>query len=356
MTTKSKILSILSLSEFISGEELARKCDVSRAAVWKAINSLRSDGFEIEAVTNRGYRISSLPDKLAEEKIEEIIQKSDVRAGKIFCFDTIDSTNSEAKRQAVLVGAFRDQSGALTEKGKSFNRAVFVAEQQTAGRGRLGRVFESPQRAGIYFSLLYAPQGGLENPALFTATAAVAVCQTLDCLFGTECKIKWVNDIFCGNKKICGILTEGISNFETGKIEAAIVGIGINIRNAGFDEELSKVAGNIEEALSSAGKNFPSVSKNEIVAGVISRLLAFYDGYERNESHLLENMFSEYKSRSILIGKTVRINPIAGASGESYEAKVLDISQNAGLVVETPDGKKKELSSGEVSLHGFNFG
>lgn len=352
MTTKTKILSILNSSEFVSGEKLARECNISRAAVWKSINSLRNDGFEIEAVTNKGYRISSLPDKLSEEKINESLKKCGAAAGKIFCYDTIDSTNSEAKRRCVLVGAFRDQNGELTEKGMELNRAVFAAEQQTAGRGRMGRVFESPSRAGIYFSLLYAPANGLENPALFTASAAVAVCEALDSLYGTECKIKWVNDIFCANKKICGILTEGISNFETGKIEAAIVGIGINIKNAGFDETLSKIAGNIEDSLSAEGKTVPAVSKNEIIAQVVSRLLAFYDSYEKKEKILLDKMISEYRKRSILTGKIVRVNPAAGMRGESYEAKVLDISEKAELVVEIPTGEKKFLSSGEVSLHG----
>lgn len=355
MTTKSKILSFLNSSGFVSGEELARECGVSRTAIWKSVRSLRNDGFEIEAVTNKGYRIVSAPDALSAPAIQEAARTLGARVGNVFCFSTIDSTSSEAKRKAVLVGAFRDQSGTLTEKGGEFHRAVFVAEQQTSGRGRMGRTFVSPPKSGVYFSLLYAPRGGLDNPALFTAAAAVAVCEALDSLFGTECKIKWVNDVFSGNKKICGILTEGFSHFETGKIEAAIVGIGINMRNAGLDGDLAKVVGNVEDSLAAAGKPVPAISRNEVVAHVVARLLAFYDESEAQNAPCFGRMISEYRRRSLLAGKTVLVNPAAGMGGESYEATVLGISESAELVVRTASGETKSLSSGEVSLHSRSF-
>lgn len=355
MKTKEKILGILNADSFVSGEELAQKCEVSRAAIWKAINSLREDGYEIEAVTNKGYKIASMPDKLSSEKISELIKKLGTEPGKIFCFETIDSTNSEAKRKAILAGSFRNQNGDLNPSAEEFHRSLFASSHQTSGRGRLGRVFASPENSGIYFSLLYSPKNGVENPALFTAAAAVAVSKAVDELYGTDCKIKWVNDVFSSSKKICGILTEGISNFETGKIEAAIVGIGINIRNAGFSGDLAKVAGNIEDSLIEMGKSVPNVSKNELLANIIHNLLDFYDAYERKDKIISDRMMQEYRERSMLIGKTVQIHPAAGIQGETYMAKVLDISESAELVVETENGEKKCLYSGEVSLHSFDF-
>ena len=356
MTTKEKIISALTTeSDFISGEELAAKLNVSRAAIWKSVDALRNEGYDIEGVRNGGYRLVSLPDKLSAEKIENIIKARSVQPGKIICFEKTDSTNYQAKQCAILVGSFRDQTGTFTKSGAEYHRALFAAEEQTSGRGRMGRVFVSPKHSGVYFSLLYAPKNGLENPALFTAAAAVATCLSIDELYKTNSKIKWVNDIFLGNKKICGILTEGISSFETGKIEAAIVGIGINIKNGDFSEDVAKVAGSIEDFLTSEKKEIPPVSKNELVAHVVSHLLEFYDGFESKDGELLKKMMTEYQNRSILTGKTVHINPAAGMSGETYEAKVLGISENAELIVETPSGEKKILSSGEVSLHSFDF-
>ena len=355
MTTKEKILNALKSDSFVSGEELAKRCEVSRAAIWKAMNALRGEGFEIEAVTNKGYKILSAPDKLSDLEISKVIASGGIKSGAIFCFDSIDSTNSEAKRRAAIVGSFRDSSGNLTPGGAEYHRSLFVASQQTSGRGRLGRAFVSPLNSGVYFSLLYAPKGGVKNPALFTAAAALSVARALHILYGLDCKIKWVNDIFFGNKKISGILTEGISNFESGMIEAVIVGIGINIRNAGFEGDLAKIAGNIEDSLLESGKSVPNVSKNQLVGLVVQNLLLFYDGYEASDETLSKRIIQDYREKSMLIGKTVSIHPSAGMDGDSYKATVLDISENAELVVETEFGEKKSLSSGEVSLHSFDF-
>ena len=254
MSTKNSVLqALLSLKngEFLSGEELASSCAVSRTAIWKAIKLLQEEGYKIEAVTNRGYRVLSSPDRLSSEIISLNLANYGVLGLKVFTFDEIDSTNSEAKRRAVDVGAFRDAAGNLTEKGKSYHISLFASESQTGGKGRLGRTFVSSADVGVYFSLLYSPKNGVKNPALYTAAAAVAVSRAIKNLYGENPSIKWVNDVFLAGKKISGILVEGIANFETGTIDAAVVGIGIN-------DVLSRYSGNIH----SSGMNILSSFKN----------------------------------------------------------------------------------------------
>ncbi|MBB5224893.1 biotin--[acetyl-CoA-carboxylase] ligase [Treponema ruminis] len=359
MSTKNSVLQALNslgVGEFLSGEELASSCSVSRTAIWKAIKSLEDDGYKIEAVTNRGYRILSAPDKLDSSKISSLIKESCGAEVKTLAFDEIDSTNSEAKRRAVEVGSFRDAAGKLTEKGKAAHLSLFAAERQTGGKGRLGRTFVSPRDCGVYFSLLYSPRGGVKNPALYTAAAAVSVARAVKKLYGEDSSIKWVNDLFLAGKKICGILVEGIANFETGSIDAAVVGIGINIRkNPELSGEITKIAGSIEEAKSLKGEKMPLLSKNALIAEVVSNLIEFYGAFENEDESKISEMIFEYRNASLLNGKSVTVNPVAGTSGQSYRAIVKDIDEEMRLVVETEAGQIQKLSSGEVSLHSYDF-
>lgn len=359
MATKEKILQALtSLSdgEFLSGEELAQSCSVSRTAIWKAIRSLEDEGYKIEAVTNRGYRILSSPDKLDEKIISSNLTNYSDLGLKIFIFDELDSTNSEAKRRAASVGSFRDSNGNLTEKGKSAYLSLFASESQTGGKGRLGRTFVSPKNCGVYFSLLYSPRGGVKNPALYTAAAAVSVARAVSKIYGESPLIKWVNDLFLAGKKICGILVEGIANFETGSIDAAVVGIGINIlKNHALEGEITKIVGSIEEAKSLNGEKMPSVSKNVLIAEVVKNLIEFYSAFENSDEKTIKEMISDYRALSMLAGQTVTVNPVAGTSSESYKAKVKDVDEEMRLVVETENGEIRKLNSGEVSLHSYDF-
>ena len=347
MTTKETVLSHLRSDSFCSGESLAKESGVSRVAVWKAINSLRAEGWKIVSSTNKGYKLESRPDKLDDAEIRAEILKNGVDAGRVFVFDSIDSTNNEAKRQCANVGAFRKINGELTDGGKNLHRALFVAQTQTLGRGRTERTFESPANAGAYFSLVYAPTGGVRDSAILTAAAAVAVCRALDSLFGTDAKIKWVNDIFLkidGKfKKIVGILTEGVANFENDTIECAVVGIGINVKKSDFSPELAKKAGSLEEFFGNDWKNHEK-TRNEIVSRVISELLKIYDANE--------NILEEYRARSLLTGRRVFVNTLAlGEAQNGFDATVEGIGDGAELLVKTSDGKKIALRSGEVTLH-----
>ena len=259
-------------------------------------------------------------------------------------FDIIDSTNSEAKRRL----------GAVPPEGyRLFHKTVLVAGEQTAGRGRLGRKFYSPGGTGLYFSLVYAA-GSVSDPGKITAVAAVAVCRAIKSVFNVDAGIKWVNDIFVSGKKVCGILTEGIVNPLSGAVEAAVIGIGINIYfSSKMPEELSLRAGGIcGSSLSSAGDENADGGKNaemkdRLLCRTIENLVEILDGREEAFFSAME----EYKARSTLIGKTVTVSPVIDSRERQYDAVVTGTTDDAQLVVRTSDGREKTLSSGEVTLH-----
>lgn len=352
MTTKEKILQTLSSSPdtSISGEKLAEQCDVSRAAIWKAINSLRSDGYNIEGTTNGGYIFSSNSDVFSYENFQKefSINFPQFKDSYIECHKEIDSTNTHAKRLLTEAGNLRDGSGNLTEAGKKFHNAVIAAESQSAGRGRLGRTFYSPSKTGIYISMIYAPENGITEPAKLTAFSAVAVCRAIKKLYGIQPAIKWINDIFIGGKKVSGILTEGIMNFETARIESAVIGIGINISDNpdALPDDVKKVAGSITGDFASNKDNRSSNTVTRAafasqVAGEVLQILS------EDSATVIE----EYKNLSFLLGKTIKVHPIIDNPDGVFEAKAVDIDQSAGLIVELADGSRKTLSSGEVSIH-----
>lgn len=365
MTTKEKVLELLTQNKenSVSGEKLAEACNVSRAAIWKAVNSLRENGCNIEGTTNGGYMLSGVADVFSTEVFSSAFEKNfpqftsisaeskkEVYPSHIECFKEIDSTNTYAKKVLSEAGNLRSFDGSLTEAGKKYHRAIIVAESQTAGRGRLGRTFYSPSKTGIYLTVIYAPKGGIHDPAKLTAFSAVAVCRAIKKLYGINSKIKWINDIFINGKKVSGILTEGFTNFETGQIESAIIGIGINISDNPdvFPEEVKKVAGSItgSEKLNESGE--VSVSRCQLAAHVAGELLNVLE-----EEPL--SVMQEYKQMSFIIGQTVEVHPVIGDVSSVYMAKAVDIADDAGLIVELEDGSRRILNSGEVSLRSVLF-
>ena len=250
---------------------------------------------------------------------EDIIKKTDCKF-----FNTIGSTNTELRKRL--------------ENTSDFHKILYASAEQTSGRGRLGRNFYSPAKDGIYFSVSYATENGVTNPAVYTATAAVAVCRAIESVCKKSAQIKWVNDIYLSGKKVCGILTEGVMNSAGSKIDAVVIGIGINLRmKTDAPQEVLERASGIFSA------DEEVVSRETILSAVICELIQSLDTHE--------NCMSEYRERSMLIGKTVRVTPVIGQC-ESYEAEVQDVSDDASLVVKCSDGTVRNLSSGEVTLHG----
>ena len=345
MTTKEKVLKILAEAngKSVSGEALAVESAVSRAAIWKAVNALREGGYQIEGTTNGGYVLKD-DDIFTPEIFKETFTTRFPAFSKshIECFKEIDSTNTYAKRL-------------LAEGNNNYHRAIFVAEKQTSGRGRIGRTFVSPEKSGIYFTVIYAPKEGIKDPARLTACSAVAVSRAIKKLYDYQPQIKWINDIFAGGKKICGIGTEGITNFESGQIEAAIIGIGINLKQdkKAFSGELGKTAGSLEEAFKTTGIT-ARFNRAQIAAEIIGQVFEILtEDAQSPAAH--KAIIKEYKDASLLLGKTITVFPLIGDQKSSYKAVAEDIDENAGLVVKLADGTTRTLNSGEVTLKSALF-
>ena len=215
---------------------------------------------------------------------------------------------------------------------------VVLAKQQTSGRGRLGRSFFSP-REGIYLSIVIKPDFDVSKSVLVTSAAAVAVANAIEKVCGLESKIKWVNDVYIDGKKVCGILTEGISDFETGQIEHLILGIGINTTVKDFPAEL----------LATAGAAEGTYSKSALAAETITQALGYIEDLDS------ASFLQAYKEKSLVIGKTVtvyqgryKVNPEDEITG--VPARVLDIADDGGLIVLYADGHQEKLVSGEISI------
>ena len=321
MDLKQEILKILeeNRGESISGTKLAKELYVTRSAVWKAIKSLQKEGYQITAVTNKGYCLAPYNDIVSAESISPYLKGR----AKTFLLDvhhTITSTNTVAKERA----------GQGAPEG-----TVVVAREQTEGRGRLGRSFYSPNGSGIYFSIILRPKLSIEDSLKITTAAAVAVARAIDTLAGVEAKIKWVNDIFVHDKKVCGILTEASLNFENGGLEYAVVGIGINISTQDFPKEIEAIAGSIFSQ-----KPGDTPISSVLVAEVLNNIAEAMDSL--TDCKYLE----EYRRRSFLLGKNILV--IKG--GQTIPAKAITIDDNARLVVEYDDHTREALSSGEVSI------
>lgn len=254
---------------------------------------------------------------LSAEKIRDNL-KTEYQEIGISVFDCIDSTNDEAKRQW---------------KATKAAPAIFVSDEQTAGRGRRGRSFYSPGGTGIYMSLLLQPESGLEDAVHITTATAVVVAKALKQYLGADVGIKWVNDLYFKNKKVCGILTEAVVEANPTETPAVVVGIGINLHTEVFPEELRKIAGGF-------GVVADDVERNEMIACIVNGLLDF-------TKDLKDCSFvDEYREMSIVLGKEIRYN-----EGDALIwARALDIDSEGGLMVELADGSVKVLKTGEITV------
>lgn len=319
-SVKERLLSLLSDKEdkFLSGAEAAKKLDVSRAAVWKAVTSLRKDGYDIDAVTNRGYRISA-GDALSAEKITESLGGLADRL-KIEVRSSVSSTNALLKERAA--------EGAP-------EGTVLIASEQTAGRGRFSRRFYSPAGSGVYMSILLRPDIPCESAVLITTAAAVAAAEAAEALSGKSAGIKWVNDVLIGGKKICGILTEASVNIESGVFDYAVVGIGINAYapKEGFPPEISETAAAVFEKRRNG-------LMSQLAAEVIGRFFKYYDKIGSREC------LDAYRKRCISAGKNITVF----SAGKPRPALALDIDNSYRLHVKYPDNSEEYLTSGEISI------
>lgn len=312
MSLKNDILTMLQLhsGEYVSGQLLAEKSGKSRAAVWKAIKSLQKDGYTIDAVTNKGYLLTDDGDMISSSNIQNKMKHNI----NVIYYKEVDSTNTQAKR--------------LINSGDADKTLLITADRQSAGRGRQGKSFYSPEGTGIYMSLIVHPNTLLQNAVTATTAAAVAVCRAIERLSDIKPQIKWVNDVYVENHKICGILTEAVSDFELGIVTSMIVGIGINIKTNDFPAEIEN-----------AGALNADIKRADLIAAVADELLDII-----SDEYL--TFIEYYRNHSMIIGK--KINYIE--NGRITPAVAVSIDETGGLVVKTENGAEKTLKSGEISI------
>lgn len=318
MSAKEELLGLLEASRgrWVSGEEIAARLGVSRAAVWKAVDALRRDGCEIAAAPRRGYALAPDSDRLSAAGTRRLLAPgTDLR---LEVLPSVTSTNA-------LVRARADEPEGL----------VIAAEEQTQGVGRRGRSFYSPAGGGLYFSVLLKPQPGALPAPLLTAAAAVAVCRAAARVTGRTPGIKWVNDLWLDGKKVCGILTQGSLSMENSGFEDVVVGIGINVTAppGGFPPALAGVAG----ALCAQPRGG---LKNALLAAALEEFWALAHSGDGAA------LAAEYRRRSILPGR--RIAVLRGE--EALPATALDVDENCHLRVRYDDGREETLLAGEVSV------
>ena len=321
---KEEILRLLrSADGYISGQELCNRFGVSRTAVWKAINQLKEAGYEIEAQQNKGYRLMAAPDLMTEAEIKSLMHTEWV-AKEVLYFDTIDSTNTKAQE--------------LAEKGYPSGTLV-VADKQESGKGRRGRSWVSPSGTGIFMTLMIKPDINPNNASMLTLVAALAVAKAITSVTGEEAMIKWPNDIVVNSKKVCGILTEMNAQFDY--INHIVVGIGINVHNESFPEEISQMASSL--MIEAGGKRF---HRAQIIAETMSYFEQYYDTFLKTQD--LSALVREYDELLVNRNKSVRVlDP-----KEPFDGKAMGITPKGELIVDTWESRKL-VSSGEVSVRGL---
>ena len=322
MNIKQTLLNTLAEADggYISGAAIAEKLGVSRNAVWKTVKALEADGFVIESVTSKGYRLSSDSNRISADLIAPLLTTKEI-GRNMQVFSEIGSTNTAAKKLA---------------SERVANGTVIIADKQTEGRGRMGRSFESPSGTGIYMSLVLYPEFGLECAPLITSAAACAVAEAIDEVCGCDVSIKWVNDLYLNGRKICGILTEASLGLEMKSLDHAVIGIGVNVRSVRnvFGEELGNIATSIED------ETGVKADRNVLCGAMLNKLEHYLGMVESRE------FLNEYRRRELLTGNTITAN----VGGNTLTGMAMGIDDNANLIIKLPDGKLKKLGSGEASL------
>lgn len=297
---------------WISGEDIAIQCGVSRATIWKRVKKLKERNYLIESSSKLGYRLAHNSDVINVNQINQLLNFDT----EVIHLDTVTSTNDYLR-------------SIITDTLPSFT--VVISDQQTHGKGRKGRSFYSPDSNGIYMSILIRPSFSTEIALQLTAMIAVAASEAIDSLYLLDTKIKWVNDLYIKDFKVAGILCEGQYEIDSNSFSYIIVGIGINTKKQVFPEELKEIVSSIENHIND------SVNRNILIAEILNRFKYHYD----NQT----NFIATYKNKSNLINTLVEvIEP-----NNTYIAKVIDINNQAHLIVES-EGKIIELSSSEVSI------
>ena len=313
---KEKILDYLNREhDYISGDEISKHLGISRQGLWKHIQELKDDGYDIIAVPHLGYRLESSPDRLFPFEISRQLNTKSI-GRKIYYFDFIDSTMNKAMQ----LGMDLAPSGTLV-----------LAESQTKGRGRLGRSWFSPKYKGIYLSLILRPAIEPAVSPVLTFLSAVSICETVKSVLGLDVQIKWPNDVFIHNKKFTGILTE--MNAEVDKINFVVIGIGLNVNN----EKKSLIS--------------QATSLKEHFGQTINRVALLHELLRKIENNylLLENkgtqvIIDKWRSYSLTLGRRVKVY----CQSRHIEGSAVDIDRDGSLLIRRDSGVIQKVSSGDV--------
>jgi len=318
-----KILARLrSSAEYVSGEDLCASAGVSRAAIWKRVESLREEGYDIDASPHLGYRLVDIPDKLIPAEIKWKL-KTRILAKEVISYNKIDSTNTIAYE--------------LAEKGVK-EGTVILAEEQAKGRGRHGRGWMSPPGSGIYMSVILRPRITPDEISRITLLAAVAAAQAVRETTGLAASIKWPNDILVNDRKVCGILTE--IKAEQDSIDFIVIGIGINVNTR--CEQLPKAASSLREELRRGGKN-EKLSRVEVARKLIEKL---DENYFILKTEGFGPIMDEWKTLSDMLGSRVKVV----LQGRTFEGLAHDIDPDGALVIRKDTGTLERISSGDVTM------
>ncbi len=320
---KSEILHILRNRDgYVSGQELCEKFGVSRTAVWKAVNQLKEEGYEIEALPNKGYHIVACPDVVSAEEIKSLLTTR--WAGQeVAYFSTLDSTNNKAKRMA--------------EEGAPHGTLI-VTDEQTGGRGRRGKSWSMAPKSSIAMTLIIRPELSPEKASMITLLMGMAVASACRELLGLPAKIKWPNDAVIGGKKICGILTE--ISAEMNVIHYLVIGTGINVNMEKFPEEIRDIATSLSI------ETGHTVNRAEIICGCMKYFEQYLETFLADGD--LSGLRETYNGMLVNMDAQVRVlEPQNAYSGISR-----GINEKGELLVEKADGSIEKVYAGEVSVRG----
>lgn len=306
--------------DFISGEEISELLGISRTAVWKHINNLKNQGYNIESINKKGYRISEIPDDILTKENIAYNLKSEFIGNNIIHFDTIDSTNNYAKK---IANDMEDGT-------------VIISEEQTKGRGRMGRKWYSRKGDGIWLSIILKPDINPYDCPFITLIAGASIVESLNKL-GVKSNIKWPNDIIVNNKKICGVLTELAAEID--KVNYVVLGIGMNVKTLDFDEDIENIA-------TSLYKEEYKLSRVDIVSEILMEFENLYTDYINNKDR--KEVLNICKKYSAILNKNIYLLK----NGEKTKARCIDINEDGNLIVQLEDNSIKEIISGEVSIRG----
>lgn len=320
---KGKILALLRehYPDYISGQEISHRLGVSRTAVWKHICSLREGGYEIESHSKIGYRLMETPDRLYGHELAGLL-KGKVFGQEVIYRESVGSTNELAKE--------------LAQKGAA-QGTVVIAEEQTKGKGRMGRVWYSPSKEGLWFSVILRPEISPVDAAKLTLMCAVGVAGTIRELTGIPAGIKWPNDVLIDNRKVCGILVE--MSAETDKINYLVIGIGVNVslNETKIPGELGGIAVSLE------GQQKLQVTRAELLAALLNNLDILY---ERFLTGGFADILKTWKEMSVSLNRWVRV-----VSGNVLdEGMAFDLDDDGALLLMKKDGTLKRVLSGDVTV------